>query len=277
MAHARDGGPAHQARLVAGGPAHTYILYRRSDVADYGWSDTMSEWAELEERLDAGLGLERRPVAVAFRDAPPDGVAPFEGSVPSGCSFWRLAVEQGRAFYTVPSDHYNCPIGAYTHNTPLPPERAQELDQTLGLMAEIGYVRMEEVPGIPRLPQTPGAIVYAPLGEMPVPPDVVLVAGQPGRVMMLYEAALRAGVAANLPLLGRPTCMALPAALAQGTVVSAGCVGNRVYTDVGADELYLAIPGKDLARLVEALDTVAAANATLTDYYTQRRHDLASA
>jgi hypothetical protein len=61
----------------------------------------------------------------------------------------------------------------------------------------------EEVPGIPRVAVTPGAVVYAPLGVTPVDPDVVLVARRPGR-RALYEAALRAGVPPRLPLLGRP-------------------------------------------------------------------------
>ena len=123
----------------------------------------MSDWQSIERRLHDTLPLARRPVAVAFRAAPPAGVAQFIGSEPSGCSSWRLAA-QGRAFYTVPGDHYNCAIGSYTHNMPLPAERAQELEQTLGFMTEIGYIRMEDVPGIPRLPQRPGARVYAPLG-----------------------------------------------------------------------------------------------------------------
>ncbi len=41
-------------------------------------------------------------------------------------------------------------------------------------MTGIGYIRIEEVPGIPRLPVTPVAVVYAPLGDTPVEPDVVL-------------------------------------------------------------------------------------------------------
>ncbi|HEY7063625.1 MAG TPA: DUF169 domain-containing protein [Chloroflexota bacterium] len=235
----------------------------------------MSEWSDLEQRFQAVLGLARRPVAVAYRDAVPAGVERFAGSEPSSCSFWRLAGE-GRAFATVAADHYNCPIGSYTQNVPLPPERAPELEQTLGLMTEIGYVRMEEVPGIPRLPETPGAIVFAPLGEVPAAPDVVLFVGRPGRLMLLQEAAIRAGAASSLPLLARPTCMALPAALASGVVVSAGCVGNRVYTDVGEDELYVVVPGRDLARVADALDEVAKANATLADYHGQRRQQLAS-
>ena len=128
----------------------------------------------------------------------------FSGTQPSGCSFWKLAAE-GRTFYTVPSDHYNCPIGAYTHNIPLPADRAQELDKTLGLMASIGYVRMEEVPGIPRVPKTPGAIVYAPLGDTPIDPDVVLFSGTPGRLMLLQEAAIRRRRRRRANVLPRPT------------------------------------------------------------------------
>lgn len=34
-------------------------------------------------------------------------------------------------------------------------ERTAELEQVLSLITGIGYVRMEEVPAIPRLPRTP--------------------------------------------------------------------------------------------------------------------------
>ena len=235
----------------------------------------MTDYAAIERRLRERLGLPRRPVAVTFRDAPPPGVEPFTGSEPSGCSFWRLAME-GRAFYTVPADHYNCPVGSHTHNIPLPGERAAELPQVLEIMTGLGYLKTEEVPGIPRLPKTPGAIVYAPLGDTPVDPDVVLFIGPPGRLMLLQEAALRAGVAARVPFLGRPTCMALPAALAGGAVASTGCIGNRVYTGTGDDELYVAVPGRDLPRVAEEAETIAKANAALADYHKGRRASLAS-
>jgi uncharacterized protein (DUF169 family) len=235
-----------------------------------------TDYRQIEQQLTAHLGTTRPPIAVTFRATPPAGVEKFNGAQPSGCSFWRLAAE-GRVFYTVPVDHANCAIGAYTHAIPLPAARAAELEQTLTFMTGLGYVRMEEVPGIPRLPETPGAVVYAPLGQTPVDPDVVLVSGRPGRVMLLQEAAIRAGVAAPAALLARPTCMALPAALAQGVLLSSACVGNRVYTDLGDDELYLTIPGRALAPLVAALGTIASANATLREYHQQRRRELATA
>ena len=235
----------------------------------------MSSWSALEQSLTSALSLGRRPVAVAFRDAAPAGVVRFTGTEPSGCSFWRLAAA-GQAFYTVPADHYNCPIGCHTHSIKLPAPRAAELEQTLTFMGGIGYVRMEEVPGIPTLPKPPGAVVYAPLGDTPLDPDVVLIAGRPGRLMLLLEAAGRAGVATQPGLLGRPTCMALPAALIGGTIASTACIGNRVYTDLGDDEMYLTVPGRDLPRIAAELTTIVTANDTLADYHRSRRRSLAT-
>jgi uncharacterized protein (DUF169 family) len=233
----------------------------------------MNDYRDLEQQLSSEIGLTQRPVAIAFVDAPPEGVSKFTGSVPSGCTFWRLASD-GRVFFTVPSDHYNCPIGSYTHNIPLPSERANELGQTLGFMADIGYVRMDEVPAIPVLPKTPSIVVYAPLGDTPVDPDVVVFMGSAARLMLLHEAAMSAGVAANVNTLARPTCMAVPAALAGGLLVSSGCIGNRVYTGLGEGELYAALPGKDLPRLADKARAIAAANAKLEEYHQARRQQL---
>jgi uncharacterized protein (DUF169 family) len=232
----------------------------------------MSDYASLEAALRQALQLTRRPVAIAFRDTAMAGVPKFEGSRPSGCSFWSLAAE-GRAFYTVPEDHYNCPIGSYTHNIPMPADRQHELTETLGLMGEIGYLRMEEVGGVPRLPRTPAITVYAPLADTPVAPDVVVLSGAPGRLMLLHEAATRAG-ALPAALLGRPTCMAIPAALASGLASSLGCVGNRIYTGMADDEFYTVVRGADLEAVVGEMNTITAANVMLGEYHRSRRVSL---
>ncbi len=92
--------------------------------------------------------------------------------------------------------------------------------------------------------------------------------------MLLHEAASSAGVATT-PLLGRPTCMAVPAALSGGVASSLGCIGNRVYTDVGDDEFYSVIAGSDLGGVCDALGTILSANRTLADYHRERRETLA--
>jgi uncharacterized protein (DUF169 family) len=232
------------------------------------------DYPQLERELLSAIGPARL-VAVSYLSSAPDGVAKFLGTVPSGCTFWRLAAS-GNGFYTVPGDHLNCPIGSYTHGIDLPAERATELEQTLTLMAGIGYVRMEEVPSIPRLPNAPAVIYYAPLGKTVVAPDVVIAGGRPGALMRLQEAAARAGAASTLPLLGRPTCMGLPAAMSHGSVMSTGCIGNRIYTGLGDDELYVMIPGPRLTDVVRELGVIAKANDALREYHEGRKVALTS-
>jgi uncharacterized protein (DUF169 family) len=228
----------------------------------------MADYRALEQLLTTTLHLTWRPIAVTFCDTPPAGVTKFAGTEPSGCSFWKLAAD-GRAFYTVPSDHYNCPIGSYTHNIPLPPGREQELPQTLSLMSDIGYLRMEEVPSMSLVSSTPGAIVYSPLAATPTDPSVVIVTGQPAGLMLLHEAATRSHVPMQ-PLFGRPTCMAIAVAMTNVLANSFGCVGNRVYTDLPAGEMYSVISGNDLQKITDALKTIGSANATLRQYHEER-------
>jgi uncharacterized protein (DUF169 family) len=234
----------------------------------------VTDWNALERDLERGLGLRRRPVAVTFHDEIPSGVARLDGAQPSSCSFWRLASE-GRSFYTLPSDHYNCPVGSYTHNIPLPPGLSNELADVLGLMTEIRYLRMEEVPQIPTLPKSPAAVGYAPLGKAERAPDVVLIWGNPKALGLALEAANRAGIASS-PLMTRPTCMALPIALGGAAVASSGCVGNRTYTDTAEEDLYLAISGQGVVRLADELGAILDANAKLAGYHAQRRANLST-
>jgi uncharacterized protein (DUF169 family) len=235
----------------------------------------MANWKELENLFTTRLTIHRRPVAVTFLDAEPTGIAKFSGTEPAGCSFWRLAAA-GRTFYTVPADHFHCAVGAYTHHVQLPPEREKETGTMLGRMFDLGYLRPEEVPGMARLAEEPAAIVFAPLGDAPLAPSVVLFACRTASAMLLNEAAIRAGAASALPLLGRPSCMALPAALLHGTVTSLACIGNRVYTGLGEGELYVAVPGAKLESVSEALGIISTANASLEEFARGRHVSLST-
>jgi len=235
----------------------------------------MADYRTLERRITQAFGLTRRPVAVNFGRSAPAGVRKFGGSEPAGCSFWRLA-ERGDVFYTEPGDHYNCAVGCFTHSIALPADRASEMDQTLAFMMQLGYLKQEDLGHIAQLRESPRFVTYAPLGEAPVAPDVVLFAGKPANIMLLHEAALRAGVGVQSGTLGRPTCMALPAALDQGVALSTGCVGNRVYTGIGDDELYVALRGSDVELVAAEAQTIADANARLAEYHRARRQELST-
>jgi len=70
-----------------------------------------ADWKELERRIADLTKSRPPPVAVTFLDAEPVNIEKFEGSEPSSRSFWRLAAD-GRTFYTVPENHFNCAVGA---------------------------------------------------------------------------------------------------------------------------------------------------------------------
>ena len=224
--------------------------------------------------LQQTLGLSRQPIAVGFFDEIPAGVEQWSGgAVPAGCSFWREAWN-GRTFYTVPADHYNCAVGAYTHNIPQPASirAGAALNDTIGFMIESGYLQMAEVPMIPVLPETPPQYVaYGPAEERRFRADVVVIAARPAAMMLIYEAALRSGVG-NIatPALGRPGCAVMPMAINSGaSALSFGCKGNRTFTGLPDEEMYLAIPGAKWDAVVETMRTIANANATMEAHYKQ--------
>jgi uncharacterized protein (DUF169 family) len=221
--------------------------------------------------LGALLGLESRPVAVAFSEEPPAGLARIESSAVSGCTYWKLAAD-GRAFYTVAEDHFGCPVGAHTHNVALTPAKQQELQGMVGTMVQLEYIRMEEIPQIPQRRRPMRVASYAPLDAATFAPDAVLVCGNARAVMLLAEAASAAGAPVHGGVMGRPTCAFIPVAADEGrAAASAGCIGNRVYTGLRDDEMYFAIPGAHLAAVVAKLETIARANHELEAFHRARR------
>jgi len=212
-------------------------------------------------------------VAIAFIDAPPEGVARHLGMAPSGCTFWKRAAN-GESFYSEPTDHLGCAIGAYTHGAEMPPEKMQELSSLIGTMVGLSYIKEEEVRQIPRREGPLRFVLYAPLGKSPVMPDVVLVRGNALQIMLLSEAGRTAGHLHTSPTMGRPACAMIPHSMSSGeVVVSLGCIGNRVYTDLADDQGYVAIPGQALEGTMARLEAIVAANDTLEGFHRQRRVD----
>lgn len=228
----------------------------------------------MSEQIQQLLNLKTTPVAVTFHEAHPVDVPHVEKVEASGCTYWRRAAE-GKTFYTEASDHYNCPIGCYTHNVELPPAQMEELENTLGLMGELGYITMEEVPGIPQREASFQSAVYAPLSDATGTPDVVIISGTPRQMMLLTEAAAATGIGTENGVMGRPTCAVIPAVTQSGRSVSSlGCIGNRVYTALSDDDFYFAFPGEHIDALVEKLETIVNANRALEDYHQQRQTEI---
>jgi uncharacterized protein (DUF169 family) len=99
------------------------------------------DYADLGNRLQTLLGLQRPAIAIAFLDKAPAGVPRVKAPCLASCSYWKLASE-GAVFHTTADDHLNCTIGAYTHGVSLSPEKAAELQSTIGQLIEFTTVRL---------------------------------------------------------------------------------------------------------------------------------------
>lgn len=227
----------------------------------------------LAATLTDSLRLAQPPVAIAFADSVPAGVAAYSGQSPAGCRFWQEA--GARVFATAPRDHDLCSIGVYTHNLEAGGTVHTDLQDTLKVFGDLGYVRPADMPFIPVLERQPKVVVYGPLASIPVPPDVVLLFVKSDQALILSEASqqLENGLP---PALGRPACAVVPQAFNTGrTALSLGCCGARAYLDMLTPDVALyAIPGSKLEAFIERVAALANANAVLTKFHSLRRQEV---
>jgi uncharacterized protein (DUF169 family) len=221
--------------------------------------------------------MSQAPVAIAFLDSPPQGLERVARADAAGCGYWKQASD-GKSFYTTTDDHLNCAVGAYTHGVALTPDQGQQLQGLIGTMVELRYLKAEEVPAIPHRVAPMKIAAYAPLATAPFEPDVVVFRGNVREIMVLSEAARAAGVFETGAVMGRPACAMIPQAAVSGSsVASVGCIGNRVYTGLGDDELYLTVPGSSVAAVLAQVDAIASANRALEQFHRARAAELRQA
>lgn len=231
------------------------------------------DYRAIARALTEAVPTRLAPIAISLVDEVPPGIPPFSGRVPAGCRFWEEAARG--AFATSPGDHDLCAIGTFTHHLEVTPAHESERRDALSVFAELGYVRPEDIPHIPVLRTSPRHVVYAPLAETPLPPDVVLLFVGAAAALILSEAsqALEQGFP---PAMGRPACALVPQVKNTGrSALSLGCCGARAYLDVLAEDVALyAIPGARLEDYVERVRRLAAANNTLGRFHELRRDDV---
>ncbi len=223
-----------------------------------GMVPTSTDWISLNRRLVAALRPTGAPVAISFHapgESPPaERVAPDypdpndrgrTGQVPAGCVFWNHGAE--RTFATEAADHANCSVGSYTHGF-LTLEEAAAKDDVEAVLAA-GWVDEAAVMGLPHVAERPGSVVYGPLAETPVAPDVVLLRINGFALMSLKSAC------PELVIEGKPQCHIVAMAKDQGAVAaSVGCALSRARTGMRPEEMTCVIPGARLAEVVDSLE-----------------------
>ena len=236
--------------------------------------DSMPSYPLLAQTLTDALHLDRAPGRGVFRRR-----GSRRGEAVYGIGSSRVPVLAGgrRAAYSPrsPSQHDLCGVGIYTHNLEASPAAQKDLGDALKVFADLGYVREQDIPLIPVLKNRPQSVIYGPLSDVPLPPDVVLLFVNADQTLILSEASqqLEGGLP---PAMGRPACAVMPQALNNNqTALSLGCCGARAYLDILTPGVAVyAIPGKKLEAFTERVAALAKANAVLTAFHTLRRKEV---
>lgn len=229
----------------------------------------------LASTLQDVLGLDRPPVGMAPVDTLPEGVRLFSGVSPSACSFWPLA-ERG-LFAARDADHMNCPVGAKTMGFRLTQEAEKELQQGVAMMCQVNYINPTELGHLPSMSHNSSFMLYGPLTEFPLEPEVVLIWVQPAQAMLLREATGDAEWKGEPPagVFGRPACAALAiASEGESVAFSFGCAGMRTFTEIEPSYLLAALSGPILKSLESRLIRVKNANCAMQDFYNERKGQL---
>jgi uncharacterized protein (DUF169 family) len=226
-------------------------------------------WNDLALRLSSSLSLAAPPIAISFRSAPVDGIPQLDapmpeplpdgrtGRVPAGCVFWMHAAES--TFATVAEDHGNCSVGSLTHGFKTLDEVAGNSD--VAALLETGWVTMDIVPQIPVVTEKPASVVYGPLAQTPIDPDVVLLRLNAKQLMVVSDAV------PGLRIEGKPQCHIVAIAKEQGEIAaSVGCALSRVRTGMAATEMTCAIPAAKVDDVITAIERNAVADAAVAHY-----------
>jgi uncharacterized protein (DUF169 family) len=234
----------------------------------------MTDYSSIAKTLTESLKLRVDPVAVCLSDKPPQGISSPSKAAAAGCMFWEWGANG--AIVTSAEDHANCAVGMYTHHMPLATASQQEdLNNCLKVFGDLGYVRPEDIPGIPVLKDEAKYVVYAPLASTPLPPAAVLMFANSRQSLAITEAVqqVEPGVP---PALGRPACAVIAQAVNSGKpALSLGCCGARAYLDVLTDDFALwALPGARIAEYADRIKVLVQANSILSQFHQIRRMDI---
>ena len=231
---------------------------------------------QIMSTLTDHLDLRRQPVGLTFVLETPEDIPVLDEIVPSACAMWSLA--ETSLFFAPASSHYHCPLGAMVMGFDLPDEQMTLLQDELGMMCGISYVREEELPHVPKIERSAAGIIYGPLKEFSSHPDLILLWLSPKQSMIMSESCGSINWS-NTPqgLFGRPGCASLAYAVTKKQPgQSLGCVGMRINTGINDDLMLMAVPKESIESLVTELPALTKVHKDMETHYLKRIEDISN-
>ena len=222
--------------------------------------------SSIEQTLKNTLGLEGWPVGVKLIQ--------HLGEIPKGvkevdearrhCEMVQDVRRNGSSFFSPPSKHL-CKVAAVSLGLMNPTEELRR-HQVHELFQKHHRFKTEEllrkyVEGTPKLPRKYAAVLYGPLGSMPIKPDVIVLICDPSQAMKLIQAhQYITGERASFSLGGLFSLCAdaVSTPYLKGNInLAIGCEGAREHAGLKDYELSVGFPYEVAEAVTEALQTLA--------------------
>ena len=120
-------------------------------------------------------------------------------------------------------------------------------------------------------------MVYGPLKDFPVEPELLLMWLKPSQAMIYNEVlgCCKWSGSMESMALGRPACAVIPSTLNNSTSgMSLGCTGMRTFTEISDEHILITLNCKEIDSFMANLATTISANKEMEEFYLDHKKNI---
>ena len=222
-------------------------------------------YADLATRLQKTLRLEHKIVAMGLSDNPPANLTRYTGPAIKACQMIDLCRFEGKSFYTLQEDHYECKnairwLGfdeSYEGHLSGEWAAGDYPDNGRALFRAPAFCRRMYMEAPLLVPRTVKCVYFSPLEDGDKAPlrgdEVLIIICNPRQGLYLSRSLLYSCGGISWGMTGPGTCHSIVAGpfLHRQAYYSLGCFGARQFMKVKGEELFFGIPIEQLRQLVD--------------------------
>jgi uncharacterized protein (DUF169 family) len=159
----------------------------------------------------------------------------------------------------------------------MPKEVQEQLGGLVKKMCECSYLSEDEPANIPTITEKKAGVVYGPLKDFPVEPQLILMWLKPSQAMIYNEVlgCCKWSDSMDSMALGRPACAVIPTTLNKSPFgMSLGCTGMRTFTEVSDDHILATLNCNKIDSFLTSLQTTLSANKEMKDFYLDHKKNI---
>ena len=159
----------------------------------------------------------------------------------------------------------------------MPKEVQDQLGGLVKKMCECSYLSEDEPANIPTITEKKAGVVYGPLKDFPVAPQLILMWLKPSQAMIYNEVlgCCKWSGSMDSMALGRPACAVIPTTLNKSPFgMSLGCTGMRTFTEVSDDHILATLNCAEIDSFLTSLQTTLSANKEMKEFYTDHKNKI---